>query len=148
MTQSQTDESTRLTHATQLQCTLHRPAGGLPHTLTLPRALPHPHTHTHTLTHTGTTDWQTAFPVIAHNLLKHIYTAHPPKKSSHVLKQELKDSATVPGPGKEAVRKGLVRASLSYHPDHNKEYGVKWLVLCEEIQKKINEYVTALKDLS
>ncbi len=84
----------------------------------------------------------------AHNLLKHIYTAHPPKKSSHVLKQELKDSATVPGPGKEAVRKGLVRASLSYHPDHNKEYGVKWLVLCEEIQKKINEYVTALKDLS
>ena len=60
-------------------------------------------------------------------------------------KPELKDSATVPGPGKEVVRKGLVRASLSYHPDHNKEYGVKWLVLCEEIQKKINEYVTSLK---
>jgi hypothetical protein len=61
----------------------------------------------------------------AENLLKHVYTKHPPKNPSHTM------GLLSPGdPG--LTRKALLRAISHYHTDKNRvaEHGMKWHVLC------------------
>ena len=48
---------------------------------------------------------------------------------------------------KKKRQKALVKASLHYHPDKNKDQGLPHLVLCEEIQKLINRCNDAAKGL-
>ena len=65
------------------------------------------------------------------NLLKHIYTAHPPKKSSHVLKPETEGFRPVQAREKsEGARRGVP----SYHPDHNARWSQ--VARLQEIRRK------------
>mmetsp|Transcript_10343 Transcript_10343/g.15533 ORF Transcript_10343/g.15533 Transcript_10343/m.15533 type:complete len:314 (-) Transcript_10343:1689-2630(-) len=76
----------------------------------------------------------------AHALLVHIYETLPPKKGSITTPLD-KNS-------KEDMKKALLKAVTHYHPDkhYNKEAGVEWLVLCEEITKRLNEYYEHTKN--
>lgn len=68
-----------------------------------------------------------------HALLVHIYQAHPPKNGDTLPKDLDRDDM-------KQMKKTLLFASRSYHPDmkHNKDKGIEWQVLCEEIIKRIN----------
>jgi len=46
------------------------------------------------------------------------------------------------------MRQAMRKAATQYHPDKlfNKTEGIEWLVLCEEITKRINEYYEFLKN--
>jgi len=61
-----------------------------------------------------------------------IYKEFPPKRKDQELKG--KKQKTVPH---DEVKKRLQKAILHYHPDKQdeKEHGMKWKVLCEEITK-------------
>jgi hypothetical protein len=66
------------------------------------------------------------------DLVKHLYTTHPPKHPLHVM-----------GSTETAVmKKTLQQAILHYHPDKQlADHGRKWFVLCEEITKTLtNKY--------
>ena len=76
-----------------------------------------------------------------HALMVHIYAKVPPKKSGAVLADPLDRD------NKEEMKKAFLKAVTHYHPDKkcNKESGIEWLVLCEEITKRLNEYYEVVK---
>jgi len=66
-------------------------------------------------------------------LLRHVYKTYPPKNAEHKLNEE--------GLGESKnMKKTLLTAIQHYHPDkQDKEaFGLKWVVLCEEITKVFN----------
>ena len=71
----------------------------------------------------------------------HLYAKVPPKKSGAVLAEPLDRD------NKEEMKKAFLKAVTHYHPDKkcNKESGIEWLVLCEEITKRLNEYYEVVK---
>jgi hypothetical protein len=75
-------------------------------------------------------------------LLAHIYEKHPPKNNLTGLE-------TLDTDDDGQVKKAALKAILHYHPDkiHNKNCGIKWLVLCEEITKVINELYEYFKNM-
>uniref|UniRef100_A0A6V2DQU0 ZZ-type domain-containing protein n=1 Tax=Ditylum brightwellii TaxID=49249 RepID=A0A6V2DQU0_9STRA len=84
-------------------------------------------------------------------LLQYLVTAHPPKKSSVATSLKNKVDQLDPdgdsGEYTKALRRILAReAALAYHSDKNKDYGMEWAVLSEEIIKYINRYNSFLKD--
>ena len=68
------------------------------------------------------------------DLLRHIYTTHPPKNKDHRLNESLLSGEN------RNVKKALRESLLHYHPDRlkAKDLGKKWVVLCEEITKYLN----------
>jgi len=80
-------------------------------------------------------------PYRGHALLQHVYATLPPKKGTQDINMLNRDC-------KEDMRKAMLKAATQYHPDKlfNKTEGIEWLVLCEEITKRINEYYEFLKN--
>lgn len=77
----------------------------------------------------------------SHALLTHVYEKHPPKKGEgQNMKEVDKDD-------KDALKKALLKATCSYHPDkqYNKSEGIEWRILCEEITKEINNLYDFMK---
>lgn len=72
----------------------------------------------------------------AHGLLVFLRDTHPPKG-----KDATKDKLEIDRDDKKVVTKLLKQSVITYHPDkqHNKDAGIEWLVLCEEISKILNE---------
>lgn len=68
----------------------------------------------------------------SHLLLLHIYGVNPPKKGSLIDNLDRDD--------KEQMKKAVLKAVTHYHPDKNKEHGMEWLILCEEITKLLNGF--------
>eukprot|EP00957_Ditylum_brightwellii_P114501 8730848-Ditylum_brightwellii.AAC.1 len=71
-------------------------------------------------------------------LLQYLVTAHPPKKSFVATSLKNKVDQLDPdgdsGEYTKALRRILAReAALAYHSDKNKDYGMEWAVLSEEI---------------
>jgi len=79
------------------------------------------------------------------NLLKHIYSSHPPKVEGGA---ELKTGLDYEN--NSEMKKALLKAAVHYHPDKpiNKSSGMEWYVMCEEITKLVNEYHGHYKELN
>jgi len=73
-------------------------------------------------------------------LVNHIFEKHPPTKKD-VKKIDLTDKIS----DDEAMKRGLLTVVTYYHPDKNKNHGIEWFVLCEEICKSLNEYYSFFK---
>eukprot|EP00596_Hydrurales_sp_CCMP1899_P001986 CAMPEP_0119054278 /NCGR_PEP_ID=MMETSP1177-20130426/74965_1 /TAXON_ID=2985 /ORGANISM="Ochromonas sp, Strain CCMP1899" /LENGTH=511 /DNA_ID=CAMNT_0007034469 /DNA_START=1048 /DNA_END=2583 /DNA_ORIENTATION=- len=71
----------------------------------------------------------------AYSLLTHIYE-HVPPKNGELLSENLDKN------DKEAMKKAIKKAICHYHTDmsSNKREGMEWLILCEEITKKLNNF--------
>lgn len=81
-------------------------------------------------------------------LIKHVYTSYPPKSSSwekpadnEMTKWDSLERGT------KDYKKLLVKALAVFHPDKvdDKEHGMKWKVLSEEITKMITNYYESTK---
>lgn len=72
--------------------------------------------------------------------LKHIYSKHPPKNGK-TLKDDLDKNSD------KDVNKACMQAVTDYHTDKkfNKEHGIEWYVLTEEIVKKLNDFRSYFK---
>ena len=70
----------------------------------------------------------------------HLYAKVPPKNGAVLEPSLSRDS-------KEQMKKAFLKAVTHYHPDKkcNKESGIEWRVLCEEITKRLNEYYEVVK---
>lgn len=68
-------------------------------------------------------------------LLKYVYEKHPPKCENANLPSNLDRD------NNKAMQKAMLKAVTHYHTDRgfNKEAGIEWFVLCEEITKHLNE---------
>ena len=66
--------------------------------------------------------------------LRHVYKTYPPKNEEHKLDANLGDLDT------KSTKKLILSAIAHYHPDKQdqEKYGLKWVVLCEEITKVLN----------
>jgi predicted SprT family Zn-dependent metalloprotease len=71
----------------------------------------------------------------AYSLPTHIYE-HVPPKNGGLLPEDLDKN------DKEAMKKAIRKAICHYHTDMsgNKREGMEWLILCEEITKKLNNF--------
>jgi hypothetical protein len=85
----------------------------------------------------------------AYDLIKHVYSEHPPKKSEWVAASVVKIAVLDGDPyAKKELKSFIVKsASLHYHPDKNKDSGVQWIVLCEQVQCEFNGLVGEMKSL-
>ena len=63
-----------------------------------------------------------------------IYKEFPPKNATHKLDESVK-----------STKKQYKSASIHYHPDRQKEHGEKWVVICEEISKYVNQRYDCFK---
>lgn len=87
-------------------------------------------------------------------LLVHLYEVLPPKlpppkkpKATPEVDIDFKEAMkNLDRDSKEAMKKALLKAVTHYHPDKNRKAGVEWLVLCEEITKRLNEYYEYTKN--
>jgi hypothetical protein len=83
-----------------------------------------------------------------YELLKHVYSTHMPptieEKKCQEINEELK---IVDKNDREKMKKLCLKAVNHYHPDKqkNKEKGIKWYVLCEEIVKELNNHNDSMK---
>ena len=75
-----------------------------------------------------------------HALMVHLYAKVPPKNGAVLEPSLSRDS-------KEQMKKAFLKAVTHYHPDKkcNKESGIEWRVLCEEITKRLNEFYEVVK---
>jgi hypothetical protein len=74
------------------------------------------------------------------DLIVHIYEHHPPKRGEQI-KPSKKDIGTAPDKIKTMLKKAIVQ----YARDKNLDWGLEWTVLCEEIQKTLNNKYEAFK---
>ncbi|KAJ8022685.1 hypothetical protein HOLleu_37653 [Holothuria leucospilota] len=81
----------------------------------------------------------------ATELLKHIYSKHPPK--SQPPKLDIKDLKGWDSKENKAKKRILIKALNDYHPDKNskEEHGVEWHFLTQEISKNINWFHDRIK---
>lgn len=66
-------------------------------------------------------------------LITHLYEHHPPKLHADLQAGLNRDNDV-------GMKKAVMKALLAYHPDkmHNRDAGLKWRILCEEITKELN----------
>jgi hypothetical protein len=85
----------------------------------------------------------------AYDLIKHVYSTHPPKKSEWVSAAQVKITVLDGNPyAKKELKSFIVKcASLHYSADKNKEDGKQWIVLCQELQREFNLLMGEMKSL-
>jgi len=83
----------------------------------------------------------------AHALLAHVARVHPPKRHPEKLTSEL--AALGEWPDKTAVLRALRTAAVLYHSDkvENRQNGMEWRVLTEEIMRKVNGHSSSCKEM-
>ncbi|KAJ8022684.1 hypothetical protein HOLleu_37652 [Holothuria leucospilota] len=81
----------------------------------------------------------------ATELLKHVYSKHPPK--SQPPKLDVKDLTDWDVKDNKTKKRILMKALNDYHPDKNSkdEYGVEWHFLVQEISKNITSFHDRIK---
>ena len=67
-------------------------------------------------------------------MIVHIYKKYPPKNTAVI-----KTIEDVNPLSNEQLQKIYQKAVGTYHPDKNKTYGEKWVVMCTEITKYLNK---------
>jgi hypothetical protein len=74
----------------------------------------------------------------AHALLVYIYHKHPPKQLLPEAVKQLMDALARENDHK--MQKAILKGIQNYHTDRacNKQHGMDWYVLCEEITKRLN----------
>ena len=75
--------------------------------------------------------------------LRHVYKTYPPKNEEHKLDPNLGELDT------KSEKKLILSAISHYHPDKQdqQKYGLKWVLLCEEITKVLNNRYASHKGL-
>jgi hypothetical protein len=79
----------------------------------------------------------------AYKFLVYVYKTHPPKDPKEKLFDEKTDRFD-----KKRMKRACLSAAAAYHPDKacNKENGMEWSFLSEEISKRINGFYSFYKD--
>lgn len=79
-----------------------------------------------------------------HALLVYLRTTHPPKS-----RDAPKEPLAYDRDDNKVTSRQLKKAIVEYHPDkqHNKDAGVDWTVLCEEITKQLNAFYEHFKGM-
>ena len=78
--------------------------------------------------------------VQAWTLFRYIYKHFTPKREAHKLGE-------TKGANRKTTKSLYKHALIHYHPDKQKQYGGKWVVICEEICKCLNNRYGSFKDV-